>query len=90
MPIQKEVENLEQELFKALEYAFEYSATRNYAKLKIALEAIRQLEIDYKSITRKNFIKEENITRLTNRLEELRQTLDEDIKALNEIIKKFK
>ncbi len=90
MSMQNQVNVLEQELFKALEYAFEYAAHRNYPKLKLVLEAIRQLEIDYKSMTKKNFIKQENIDRLQTTADKLKETLFEDQKALNVIIQKLK
>lgn len=91
MSVYTDVQALELEIFKALEYCFcDYVPFRNYPKLKIALEAIRQLEIDYKSITKKNFVRKEVIDKLYTDLDRLKKTFDEDLKARNDLLKKYK
>lgn len=69
MSIYKDVQTTEMELFKILELAFNYAANKDFPKLKVCMEAIFELEKDYKEMTKSNFIKIENIERLLGQLE---------------------
>lgn len=69
MSIYKDVKTTEIELFRILELAFHYAATKDFPKLKVCMEAIFELEKDYKEMTKSNFIKIENIERLLGQLE---------------------
>lgn len=90
MSIHKEILELEKGLFKCLEDGFRFAFIRDYASLKITLDAMHQLEVDYKALTKTNFIKKENIDRLYTYLDKLKVTFDEDQKEWNELNKKFK
>lgn len=85
-----DVNILEQELFKLLEYSFIYAEERNLPKLSVALEAMRQLDSEYSEITKKKFINPEAFQRLITAKENLRASFDKDQKELNEIIKRTK
>ena len=71
MSIYKDVTTTEMELFNILVMAFTYSENRQFAKLKICLEALFELEKDYKEMTHTTFIKTENVERLLIELEKL-------------------
>lgn len=81
---------LEQELFKLLEYSFIYAEERNFPKLSVAIEAMKQLDSEYCEITKKKFINPEAFQRLIEAKENLRKTFDKDQKELNELTKKNK
>lgn len=90
MSIMNDIVILEQELFKLLEYAFYYSECKSAAKLAVTLEAIKQLETDYSSMTKTSFLKKENIDRLTQKLNELKNNIDNNTKEWNELTKRLK
>lgn len=74
----KEVVALEKELMNVLELAFKYASNKQYAKLKICMEAMLELEQEHKEITKANFIKQENIERLLADLEKLEKEYNEN------------
>lgn len=71
MSIQKEVQGKEQELFNVLTLSFNYAQTRQFPKLKVCIEALLELEKEYKEITHVNFIRMENVERLLTELDKL-------------------
>jgi threonyl-tRNA synthetase len=71
MSIYKDVQTTEVELFNILELAFKYAANREFPKLKVCMEALFELEKDYKEMTKTNFIKIENVERLLTELDKL-------------------
>ena len=71
MSIYKDIQTTEIELFNILELAFKYAANREFPKFKVCMEAMLELEKDYKDMTKTNFIKKENMERLLTALDKL-------------------
>ncbi len=71
MSIQKQVQQLEEELFGGLIVGFHCLNHKQPKRLALVLTAIQELEKEYKKITKVNFIKTENIQRLETGLKEM-------------------